>query len=277
MSKSEKLNNILNKKYLKHLIPFLNMIVTYIKKKRIIMLFYDSKKNLWFHKENKQTFIIDSAPYWNTTIESLKNNLKEICSLKYLPKTGDIVVDIGAGVGTEVIIFQKLVGNGCVYAIEAHPDTFSILKQLYDINKFTNVNIYNQAINNIKGEVKINNNVNHVGNSIFNASNDGLTVKAVTFDEFIKDNKINKIDFLKMNIEGAEELAIEGMENAIKIIENIAISCHDFLYDNSGSRIKNKIVAFLTKNNYTVEYANSEHIVRNSWVYGTKSNSITQI
>jgi hypothetical protein len=39
------------------------------------------------------------------------------------------------------------------------------------------------------------------------------------------------VDFLKMNIEGAEQLAIKGMKKCVSAIANMAIGCHDFLAD----------------------------------------------
>ena len=59
---------------------------------------------------------------------------------RFLPKNGDIVVDIGAHIGLYTIISSKRVGfNGKVVAIEAHPENFEILSRNIQVNKLTNV------------------------------------------------------------------------------------------------------------------------------------------
>ena len=158
-------------------------------------------------------------------------------------------MDIGAGVGTESIIFSKDVGeSGRVFAVEAHPGTFKALSLLKSLNDLRNVENFNLAITDINGKVNIDDNVHHVANSIVPTG--GYPVAAMTLDKFIATFKISKIDFLKVNIEGAEEEMILGIQNTINIVDNIAVSCHDFLQDIHGNRIKNSIVDFLSTNGF---------------------------
>src|ERR671915_310592 len=59
---------------------------------------------------------------------------------RFLPKQGDIVVDIGANIGRYTIISSKRVGaNGKVVAIEAHPGNFEMLNSNIKLNQLTNV------------------------------------------------------------------------------------------------------------------------------------------
>jgi len=270
LSKSELIVKILDNKYLRFLIPYINKLILYIKGLKTVELMYNKGEKLWYHIEKNKTFIIDSFPYINTNIDLLLRTLKDICCLRYLPQVGDIVIDIGAGIGTETIIFHHLVGDGIVYAVEAHPETFRKLNLLCKINSLRNVKAFNIAISNVNGSVFIDNNSNHVSNRITN-DNKGLLVNSVTLDRFVLKNNISKINFLKMNIEGAEELAIDGMTDSVNIIENIAISCHDFLFENQNKKIRKKIINFLEENNFEVSFSDSPHYVRNSWVYGKKT------
>src|SRR5437763_1822635 len=65
----------------------------------------------------------------------------------FLPKDGDIVVDIGAHIGLYTIISSKRVGfNGKVIAIEAHPENFEILNRNIQLNQLTNVIALNYAV-----------------------------------------------------------------------------------------------------------------------------------
>ena len=50
--------------------------------------------------------------------------------LRYQPKPGDTVVDVGAGMGDDTLVFSRMVGpSGRVFSFEAHPDTFRCLQK----------------------------------------------------------------------------------------------------------------------------------------------------
>jgi hypothetical protein len=59
----------------------------------------------------------------------------------------------------------------------------------------------------------------------------GIPVRASTLDEVCENEGIKKIDFLKMNIEGAERYALLGMRRALQRINQICVACHDFRSD----------------------------------------------
>jgi hypothetical protein len=71
-----------------------------------------------------------------------------------------------------------------------------------------------------------------------------------------------------MNIEGAEVDAIQGMEKSIKLVKNIAVSCHDFLSEGTNRGIYNTFHTFLSDNNFQIFTENTGSVVRDSWIYG---------
>jgi len=176
---------------------------------------------------------------------------------QYLPQPGDVVFDIGAGIGTDTLLFSELVGpEGKVYAFEAHPTTFRRLQKTCQWNQLVNVVQIPCALWSEKGHVWISNLEQDVSNSTQSINDNGLStrVDAIDLDTFVDVNRIGKINFLKMNIEGAERMAICGMRNTIGKIKNIAIACHDFL-DQGGSRAfatRDEVLNFLRDNNFEV-------------------------
>jgi Methyltransferase FkbM domain len=69
------------------------------------------------------------------------------------------------------------------------------------------------------------------------------------FDEL----RIQHVDLLKMNIEGAEVDALAGMASHRYTVRNVAISCHDFLAERGGSqkfRTRSKVVALLEQSGF---------------------------
>ena len=187
----------------------------------------------------------------------------------YKLKPEDVVIAIGAGIGMEVCFFEEGIGEGGkLYNIEASPSSFHGLEETTTKNEFKNCFNYNIAISDANEPLWMEEDENYVINSI-NKEGKGTRIEALTLDEFVTVNKIDKIALLKANIEGAEYDMIDGMNESVKIIDNIAVSCHDFLFD-SGEKIKNKMVDFLEAHDFELFYVNSGNKVLDSWIYGKK-------
>lgn len=153
---------------------------------------------------------------------------------EYTPSAGDVVVDVGAGVGWELNLFSRLVGpSGRVLAIEADPDTFQWLQRRQNLNDLPNVSLVQAAIADVPGEVLISSEGFHETHRLV-PGGAGHRVRALTLDDLMTEQGLSRIDFLKMNIEGSERLALAGMEGSAASIRNLAVSCHDFMADRGG-------------------------------------------
>ncbi|WP_235921925.1 FkbM family methyltransferase [Flavobacterium phycosphaerae] len=132
----------------------------------------------------------------------------------YKVKTNDIVVDAGANCGHLSMLFSKLVGpNGKVFAIE--PDKFNIqkIKNNIDLNNDLPENILIEDILfwNKNGEIDFYE-AGTVGSSAIWIPDAQHCVKkqSVTIDDWVESHKLERLDFIKMDIEGAEIEALEG-------------------------------------------------------------------
>ena len=172
----------------------------------------------------------------------------------FVPDAGDTVVDVGAGIGTEVPTWSRLVGpGGRVVAIEAHPGSYERLVALIELNGYP-VDPVHAAVTDRAGTVRISDAPNADLNTIM-GSEAGFEVAASTLDEVLAATGVERIDLLKMNIEGAERLAIEGMAKMIKSTKHAVIACHDFLGKpdpESELRTRDQVRAFLVENGFTV-------------------------
>jgi len=119
-------------------------------------------------------------------------------------KPNNVALDIGAFIGYYSLIFARLVGNdGKVFAFELNPTPFSTLKKNIEINNYQNVILENKGVSNTDKNLK---------------SGEHL----VRLDTYFK-NRDPKVDFIKMDIEGAEMRALEGMTSLIENNDNIRI------------------------------------------------------
>ncbi len=166
---------------------------------------------------------------------------------------GDVVVDIGSGVGQEVMPFARVIGpSGKLVAIEAHPGTFRLLQHNVARNHLDNVIAVNAAVTDKPGSVRIAGEVGGLENRVGEV---GVEVRATTVDDLMRVLGIEHIDFLKMNIEGAEREAIVGMESAITRTASLCIACHDFLAErgfDSALATKALVVEFLVSHGFEV-------------------------
>jgi FkbM family methyltransferase len=168
----------------------------------------------------------------------------------YQPKSGDIVIDVGAGLGEEVFALRTRVGaNDQVFGFEAHPPTFAKLQELCSLNHWTHVEVINAALVDQPGLIFMSDAALYEANNIF--SERAYEVSGMTLDTFVRDRQIAHIDYIKMNIEGAERLAVLGMEYTARLTDHICISCHDFL-DTEWGRTSNHVRAWLEAHGFCV-------------------------
>ncbi len=174
------------------------------------------------------------------------------CSLR----PGDTVLDVGAGAGEEVRVFSRLVGpRGRVIAIEAHPVTFSLLARNCSYFRLSNVQLVHKAVTDRGGVVFLTDEGASLANRM-TTSSDGVPVPSTSLDELADELEVGRVAFLKMNIEGAEKLAIRGMERLLQRTECVCISCHDFLVDfgaEESMRTKEIVRSFLADHGFSLQ------------------------
>ncbi|MEO8662342.1 MAG: FkbM family methyltransferase [Bryobacteraceae bacterium] len=149
----------------------------------------------------------------------------------YQPAAGHVIVDIGAGRGEDVFGFSRAVGpEGRVWALEPHPVSFAVLERFCELNRLENVTTLNLASTSEPADLQIETLPVWESNYIRPgaASEQSHAVRGVPFDTVAQENGIDRIDFLKMNIEGAERDALPGCREALKRAHYVCIAAHDF-------------------------------------------------
>jgi len=143
-----------------------------------------------------------------------RQDATEISLLKKFIKPGDTVLDIGANVGFYTRIISGLAGkDGYVHAFEPDPVNYRHLSD--SVKNLKNVSINNAAVNNVPGELKLyTSNLLNVDHRSYPVDDFGttFTVKAETIDQYMAGRRVN---FIKMDIQGAEFFALEGMKQTL--------------------------------------------------------------
>jgi len=179
---------------------------------------------------------------WDWKLEMLlwKYEKETVNLFRQIIKPGMTIVDVGAHVGYFTRLYSSLVGpNGKVYAFEASPQNFAILKR--NTKNLTNVTLYKLAVSDKTGWINFDETENNTGcHSLIPSKNrPGKTmIQSISLDEMLKNGQLQNIDLIKMDIEGAEPIAFEGMKNVIDNNPNIGLIiefCPDNLLEGSIS------------------------------------------
>jgi FkbM family methyltransferase len=151
----------------------------------------------------------------------------------YKPKPGDVIVDIGAGRGEDVFAFSRAVGpSGRVIAIEAHPGTYAMLDRFCELNRLTNVTARHCACVDRRTPIAMETMAVWESNFIVPGTESASgSIPGIPFDELCDELSLDRIDFLKMNIEGAERVALAGCRRALVRSRFVCVAAHDFRAD----------------------------------------------
>lgn len=191
----------------------------------------------WIHQVNG-VFFATEVLNWYRNYESFERDCMKISLAFYKPLPGDIIIDLGAGLGEEAIVYSKIVGSGGrVYAVEANPRVCKVLKRVIELNKFSNTKVLNIAICDHNGHVEIeDSDDSYISGSVNTGKKERtISVEALGMDSFIEKYNIDKVDLLKVNIEGAEKFVMQTLVKHFDKVRNFSISCHDFRYNNGES------------------------------------------
>ncbi|HNZ27043.1 MAG TPA: FkbM family methyltransferase [Spirochaetota bacterium] len=154
--------------------------------------------------------------------------------IKYLPNN-PIILEAGAAEGGDTVEFSELLPDARIYAFEPVSKTFKILAE--NVKTRPNVTIYNMALSDTVGEAQINisskidnrdeaatsstllNPKGHLSfhkNIVFDTTE---TIKTITLDEWAKENKIEKVDFMWLDMQGMEYRVLNSSPEIFKTVK----------------------------------------------------------
>ena len=150
--------------------------------------------------------------------ETIKNQISK----------NEIAIDVGANIGYYTLLFSKLVGsNGKVFAFEPEHNNYCLLKKNITTNNYSNIISEEKAVSDTSGDVNLylaEDGI--VGHRIYNSKkfNKSVKVQKIVLDDyFSKLQLLDKINFVKIDVEGFEFGVLKGMEKIIKNSKNLKL------------------------------------------------------
>jgi FkbM family methyltransferase len=136
--------------------------------------------------------------------------------LRYL-RAEDSFLDIGSNVGVYTLIAASKISSGAIYSFEALPKNYTRLQENLRLNQFEQVKTYAIALSDRTGTVALN---LAEGDSMpfitYRATDNTITVPTDTLDNLLQNQPLAKLTLAKMDIEGAEILALKGAVSLLK-------------------------------------------------------------
>ena len=176
---------------------------------------------------------------------------------------GDVFIDIGTNIGLHSLFSSKLVGEkGIVVSFEPFSKNFTAFKKNILLNKSLNIIPENIAISNTEKSIEIfyNSEESNLGmaSSYLTEHSDSETIKAVSLDSYLRDNPLQKINFIKIDIEGGEYNALLGMKNTLTTFYPTLLI--EMLENNEVNQPNNNenITNYLEKIGYKKYYINND-------------------
>jgi FkbM family methyltransferase len=158
---------------------------------------------------------------WRWRLEILMgwNEYDSVEWCRKLIKSGMTVVDVGAHLGYYTRLFSRLVGpSGTVLAFESHPENFAVLTKNLSGRKHRNVKLFEVALADQEGSLPLYVSPGSSNHSLlegFTKAEEVIKVKSKSLDTVLSELGIARVDFVKIDVEGAEPLVLAGMRQTI--------------------------------------------------------------
>jgi FkbM family methyltransferase len=157
------------------------------------------------------------------------------------------IIDCGSNVGVSILFFKEIFPAAKIIGFEADKNIFSVLKKNIEKSTFKEITLINKGVWNKEGKIFFNEDGADGGN--INESNTSqLSEKYFEIDTAsLRPYLTRKVDFLKIDIEGAESVVLQDCDDLLRNVERIFIEYH--------SKINNKqqldsILSILTRNGF---------------------------
>ena len=163
-------------------------------------------------------YSLDISDYQNWLLYFYCKTDSSFGVLKYV-KEDFVVFDIGGNIGQTAMMMAKEVGSkGYIYSFEPYPDTVQNFKQNLSLNPSLSkkIQIENCALGSSPGKVNMhkdcatNSGANRIVYEQSSMVSEWIEVPVSTVDLFVKNNQLNKIDLIKIDVEGFEMHVLKG-------------------------------------------------------------------
>jgi FkbM family methyltransferase len=169
--------------------------------------------------ENLKLHLPDAASFLSAYREIFIEKIYAFKSREVAPR----ILDLGANIGLSVLFFKQLYPRSEITAFEADPKIFAYLEKNVHGNGYTDVQLINKAAWHENATLEFCSEGADGGRAAMMGDGNLIPVEAIDIGEFLRNNRF---DFLKMDIEGAEEFVLPACKDSLTGIRFIFVEYH---------------------------------------------------
>ncbi len=180
-----------------------------------------------------------------------------------LLKPGAVFFDVGANFGYYSILVRSELGAQCrVFSFEPNPPTYARLRKNIELNGFEKqITAVPLALSDAVGPAWMVDHPGNTGDARVNAAGGDRQISLTTLDAFCASEKISRIDFIKIDVQGYEEhLLLGGKETLTRLKPPLLIELEPSVLQAQGSSAE-RIVELLHEHRYRLHIAERERLV----------------
>jgi len=188
-----------------------------------------------------------------------------------LPLSSDVIFDIGSNIGTTTLPFANVIKSGTVYSFEPGISNFKRIQENIDLNPtlVNRIKLFNIGFGSEMGKAKLfkvheyNPGMNRILPN--NSFHEFEEIEIDTIDNFTKTNSINKLDLIKIDVEGYEFNILKGATAVLRELKpKLFIELDDEnLKANGGSA--QELILFVSRFNYLCYNIKTNEIVNENY------------
>ena len=176
-----------------------------------------------------ERYTIHTGEFWSGEIYAVMENMLN---------EGSCFIDVGANIGFVTLYAARLCGSGQVFSFEPNVKLVKRLRHMLDHNGITNVTLFPYAAGNEIGEIGFTNGLHHGSNHVVADRAVAADVVPLRRVDDVLEGHLPEGDVLiKLDVEGAEMMALSGMPNLVRRPNTAFIveMCDEWLRQNGGS------------------------------------------
>jgi FkbM family methyltransferase len=186
-----------------------------------------------------------------------------------LVRAGDVVFDVGANVGEVLLNSARLTGErGQIFGFEINPRTYQRCLHNIGLNSFPNVRLFGVGLGSRKGSLTLGSpNARNSGQDRVvrgggaGDSSQGIAVEVTTMDAFVAEQRIERLDLVKIDVEGFEMDVLRGAQRTLETFRpRLFIELDDSNLRQQQSSAK-EMVEFLERLGYRLTHAEENRAV----------------
>lgn len=181
---------------------------------------------------------------------------------------GNVILDVGSNIGEVLLNMAKVNPEGTIYGFEPVKSTFEKLQKNVSLNRFSSISLHQLALSDTNEIVYYQTKEGHSGGTMMSKESKNISqdfIEAKTLDHFVEMNSIEKIDFIKVDIEGFEMNFLKGAIETLKKFKPsifMEVDCAKLNRQNSSAE---ELIATLQSIGYKVSHAENNQEINSNY------------